>query len=244
MTKEIENEFVEAVLNDYHTAAIKSEVLLDTLITPAIEEILSLALDNKGIRYITKEFPIFKDTEVDWRSCKADYLLSDEKHIYLVELKTTNSSYRDSQYANYKNIRGENFKKLGDSFLSLLYKEYKPDDDKTDFKDKLNRFITTELGDEVSDDMDISFLRSWMKRHRISGTKKYIMQAFQMWKAGLSADKTIEIVYIVPEKKNITELKQVSFQEIIELYDRAGSEYLKWLIINVLTPLFKKGSDQ
>lgn len=53
----------EQVINDYFTANIKAEVIFDTILTPVIEDILSVTCPEKNgdIRLIAKEFPILKD---------------------------------------------------------------------------------------------------------------------------------------------------------------------------------------
>ena len=78
------------IVNDYFTANIKSEVLIDTLLTPIIGDILTIIGQHIGIKgkmqVLAKEFPMMKNgniDETDFRNCNADYLMSDENTVYL-----------------------------------------------------------------------------------------------------------------------------------------------------------------
>ena len=58
------------VIHDYYTAGIKTEVVIDTLITPVITELIKEMLESSGDKsiagdlvYITKEFPMIKHKE-------------------------------------------------------------------------------------------------------------------------------------------------------------------------------------
>ena len=104
----------DGVINDYYTAGIKTEVVIDTLITPVITELIKEMLENSGdksiagdLEYITKEFPMIKqkvdlyNDKRDYSSNKADYLLMDKNNIYLAELKTSMDSVADDQIGFY-----------------------------------------------------------------------------------------------------------------------------------------------
>lgn len=137
---EIHNRLKNEVMKDYFTANVKAEVLIDTILTPVIDEILTFFVNGKDsdskVKLLAKEFPLpvqnlssCKDEDsgqskkLSYRSRNVDYLMSDRKCIYFVELKTTWSSFEKDQMENYlkhcriKNSFGE---KEGFDFIRLL----------------------------------------------------------------------------------------------------------------------------
>lgn len=119
------------VIRDYYTAGIKSEVILDTLLTPVITELVMKAADPDGQRlfeddrepvFITKEFPLIKNADVSYSNTKADFLLCDKNMVYLVELKTTAGSTDDeAQLEHYsEKLDKLRFKTLAEEFIVLL----------------------------------------------------------------------------------------------------------------------------
>lgn len=116
------------VVNDYFTAGIKAEVILDMLLRPVLEKVLNQLLRRKdqGVHFITKEFPIPTEAN-DNHNCNVDYLMYGEKAVYLIELKTSSTSEDEKQLENYiKQIFGsgrlnENFGNLfGNRFIWML----------------------------------------------------------------------------------------------------------------------------
>ncbi len=92
-------------VNDYRTQKIKSEVVIDMLISDFIEEMVSYGIDEKGstVKLIAKEFPIerISQAENEHQYASVDYLLSDmSSNVYLTELKTTNDSFDGVQLLN------------------------------------------------------------------------------------------------------------------------------------------------
>ena len=110
-------------VSDYRTQKIKSEVIIDMLISEFIQEIAYFESD--GIKenplFLAKEFPITRvgqhtlhtdliekikagtvtSDELDKRQyASADYLLKSGNTFYLTELKTTNSSIDGIQFLN------------------------------------------------------------------------------------------------------------------------------------------------
>ncbi|MCR5452251.1 MAG: hypothetical protein K6F00_06445, partial [Lachnospiraceae bacterium] len=57
---EIKELIRDEAVHDYFTAGIKAEVILDMLLRPVLEKVLSQLLKGKdqGVHFITKEFPI------------------------------------------------------------------------------------------------------------------------------------------------------------------------------------------
>ena len=88
------------MVNDYFTPNIKAEVILDTLLMPYIEGIVKSQCGLDGVKFITKEMP-FEDEREDNRGKKIDYVLTDKKYIYMVELKTTKGSIGEEQRQAY-----------------------------------------------------------------------------------------------------------------------------------------------
>ena len=81
-------------VNDYRTQGIKSEVIIDMLISEFVAEIIAYGIgvdveDKDKIKLLAKEYPI-RLGEKYIKNAKASYLLSDEinRKIYLTELNT------------------------------------------------------------------------------------------------------------------------------------------------------------
>lgn len=121
--KSLEDMICEQVVNDYFTPNIKAEVILDTLLTPYVSQILR---NERGIDavFLTKEMSIPEGDTFGSAAPKIDYVLAGREAIYLVELKTTDSSIDDAQAESYLNhcqdkLFGE---KLGRQLLFILDK--------------------------------------------------------------------------------------------------------------------------
>jgi hypothetical protein len=116
---------------DYCTPGIKSEVIIDMLISEFIEEIIGFGTANRQVKdndieLITKEFPFPCDSQKDDRNFKADYLVADheDKIMYVVELKTSKDSLSIKQLQNYtKNLNSNNFAQYWD-FQNKLINTY------------------------------------------------------------------------------------------------------------------------
>ncbi len=101
----------EEIIKDYYTANIKSEVIMDTILTPVIAEVLTVMgrqneTINGKVRLLAKEFPILKNKNAEgekpnFQSCNADYLMCDHESVFFVELKTRQESYDEGQMKNY-----------------------------------------------------------------------------------------------------------------------------------------------
>lgn len=126
------NKIKQWIVNDYFTPNIKAEVILDTLLTPYVTEILKNQAGNMfegELYFITKEMSVLEakaseeDAENGNRGTKIDYILGDEKVVYLVELKTTDSSLKLEQADRYlENCCGKDgqTKTFGDVFGNKL----------------------------------------------------------------------------------------------------------------------------
>lgn len=122
-------------VNDYRTQGIKSEVIIDMLISEFVEEILAYGLvinvdDKSKIKLLAKEFPI-RLGEKYIKNAKASYLLSDEinKKIYLTELNTNawNFPGRDDkeQLTALVSAADDGVTKLWDFFFKVLDRHIK-----------------------------------------------------------------------------------------------------------------------
>lgn len=125
----------EWVVNDYFTPNIKAEVILDTLLTPYIPQILN----GYGIDavFLAKEMSLrgVQDDEGQEsnQGSKIDYVLADKQEniIYLVELKTTDSSVNTDQLSLYASLVNEPTTfgaVLGKRLLNILMESFQLDD--------------------------------------------------------------------------------------------------------------------
>jgi hypothetical protein len=298
MSREIRRTLQRAVLNDYYTASVKSEVTLDTLLTPVIAELLSIGT-GKNLKYITKEFPIIegKESRGDFRSSKADFFLSDDDYIYFVELKTTADSYNDEQYKKYLSIceKEKNIGEYGSRLIELLSLKYFDEEiqEKCFDKDKLDSIVTRIMKERLKfkEDVDLKKvrgeikslcdnnrfedayqireqledkLRTKMKENNFTGTKKFIMQAFQMCISDedFLGDKKIRVIYLMPKEPKPKDIADTTAtvivnkllvpddkeKEIMAFYTfdwlidigrcREKTSFLDWLIEDILKRLF------
>lgn len=109
------------VVNDYFTPNIKAEVILDTLLTPYVAELIDRCYDLKTV-FVTKEMSVLDETRTDDRGEKIDYILADENTVYLVELKTTDGSIDKTQAEKYvQNCEGKTFGSVfGNKLLKIM----------------------------------------------------------------------------------------------------------------------------
>lgn len=122
------------VVNDYFTPNIKAEVILDTLLTPYVPQILRSQCKDIDAVFLAKEMSMIETSEgqeqADNRGSKIDYVLADKNRdcVYLVELKTTDSSIDADQLSLYTSLSGQtsNFGDvLGKRLLDILDANFK-----------------------------------------------------------------------------------------------------------------------
>ncbi len=122
-------------VNDYRTQGIKSEVIIDMLISEFVAEIVAFGLeidvkDKSKIKLLAKEFPI-KLGEKYIKNTKASYLIGDDvnRKIYLTELNTNawNFPGRDDreQLTSLVNAEDDGVDKLWDFFFKVLDRHIK-----------------------------------------------------------------------------------------------------------------------
>ena len=122
----------ECVVNDYFTPSIKAEVILDTLLTPYVAEIVN-AQSELRMELVAKEMSVLDTEQTKQNSTygkkgtKIDYILAGETFVYLVELKTTDGSIKEKQARRYlSNCRSKTFGAVfGDKLLDILNQTFK-----------------------------------------------------------------------------------------------------------------------
>lgn len=101
--KNFYDELKKNVVMDFCTAGIKAEVIIDTLITPYVCDIVKTGLKiDESVELVAKEFPIYRDSNpTNLKNAKVDYLLKSGNTFYMVELKTTKGSENEKQLKRY-----------------------------------------------------------------------------------------------------------------------------------------------
>lgn len=113
----------EWTVSDYCTPGIKAEVILDMLISDFIGDLLQFHYNNgKKVTLLLKEYPIkIYEDEGNHRNAKVDYLVCvEDAKLVLVELKTTNDSFRDEQECRMQQAVGSGAKSLIDFYDKIV----------------------------------------------------------------------------------------------------------------------------
>lgn len=136
--KDFYEELKKNVVMDFCTAGIKAEVIIDTLITPYVCEIVKIGLLGKDnyrqqnwpvdkLELVAKEFPIEREKDQNnLQNAKIDYLLRSGNQFYIVELKTTKGSENSKQLRRYANYLSED-SSIFNCFIDIIYKLWKND---------------------------------------------------------------------------------------------------------------------
>ena len=220
----------DSVLNDYYFAGIKAEVVLDTMMTPVIADLLKEQINFTGKPvYITKEFPL-KTSAKDYRNRKADYVLMDNKSIYLVELKTSMGSIDKEQLDAYgEKLDNYNGKKLLYEFTELLKSVFGITDEdncdlvsvtdrivksltdsKTGFSDRVSSLSKSDPQEEQRERTE-QYIRTLMKNKKIKSSQKFLFQAAQIVTNSNPSDwesKDIKLIYMMPCESRSKILKE------------------------------------
>lgn len=188
------DQLVEWVVNDYFTPNIKAEVILDTLLSPYVGGIIKHQCGDKvgGLSFVTKEMSVEMYCEDSEKGkygdmgTKIDYILADEEKVYLVELKTTDSSIEPEQAKRYRqNCAGGTFGSVfGDKLLRILSRKTNlPTDKLQDGERRLLTFFesVTKKYDAVHYDRSYAGQAKALLRQRGWGsTYKYLYTAGQI----------------------------------------------------------------
>lgn len=198
----------QQVVNDYFTPNIKAEVILDTLLTPYISQIIrtQCGIDAK---LLTKEMSMEDVLSENDRGAKIDYVLEDDKNVYLVELKTTTGSIKKKQVIRYlQHCCGPKHepKTFGDVFgkkllklINKYYKKYIPSECWPMVR--LKTVFQTIAGDCKADE-HADRASKFLKAEGLAGTYKYLYTAGQILDKCSDLDalwkKELRLIYITP----------------------------------------------
>lgn len=191
------------VVNDYFTPNIKAEVVLDTLLTEYITEIIRGQLPGQvgKLTFLTKEMSILEEADSDDRGSKIDYVLEDDQFVYLIELKTTKGSINARQASRYiKNCYHQSFgTALGDKLLRIMAKKYPKAGSWT--VDGLDRAFRNTAGEGRP---RVDRARRYLKEKGLASTHKYLYTVGQLLDnhAGEIRDlwhKPLKLIYLTPD---------------------------------------------
>ncbi len=219
-------------IRDYWTQAVKSEVIIDMLISDFVGEMLAaqLAMEQgkenpKNVALLAKEFPIKKPGEKrktkDGREYlsndKVDYMIAADKELYLVELKTTVNSYSEEQLRNMEAVRGGGISALWEFFFKVMASKVEKGKGAIDSKKYMNTLFHIEKearilsGDSIKSFKDYS---DSIDRRMLSKVQTILSKQY---------DK-IGIAYIGPEKLKATlSPKNVTFVNLEEFIAPQGA---------------------
>lgn len=217
----------DLVVNDYFTPNIKAEVILDTLLTPYVPQILRNECSIDAV-FLTKEMSLESVEEnggqpVNDRGSKIDYLLAGKEYVYLVELKTTAGSIESDQTKRYikyccdEKYRPGTFGRVfGDKLLRILRKKYtfsgKGSVDGDWNRDHLPAVFDETVGKGTGKDHALR-ARCYLRRTNRASTYKYLYTAGQILDHCSEAsgpegvkqkleelwNKEIRLIYITPD---------------------------------------------
>lgn len=197
------------VVSDYFTPNIKAEVILDTLLTPYVKQMLwnecGIHADFLTKEMSTEEIPPDSTEPEDDRGAKIDYVFAGEDLVYLVELKTTSGSIKKDQAKRYiecccfKDKAPKTFGSVfGDKLLRILDKKYGKPDDPWRF-DAIYEKFSKGSGEKPALAMEV------LRQKDKASTYKYLYTVSQILEAcpgenDLKAlwDKDLRLVYITP----------------------------------------------
>lgn len=99
------NKMLLSILHDYRIPKVQVERNVQTVLSIFIENIVQAVFKNKNdVKLISNEFPFKKQNN---QSINADFLLQSNNVIYIVELKTSSSSYKLEQLGEYIEIKNK-----------------------------------------------------------------------------------------------------------------------------------------
>lgn len=206
----LSEQITQLVVNDYFTPNIKAEVILDTLLTPYIGQIVEYALckQNQSLTLLTKEMPISESCGSDNRGTKIDYVLEDKSgFVYLVELKTAKGSINAAQVSRYtENCGGTTFGAvIGKKLLTIMGTKFKPAEAWT--TGNLLEAFQGVVGDKGKKGEYENLARLFLKRTGSASTRKYLYTVGQILDRcdDLEAlwSRELRLVYLTPDGENV-----------------------------------------
>lgn len=214
MSETLESVIRKWVVNDYFTPNIKAEVILDTLLTPYVPQLLRNECEIDAV-FLTKEMSLEQflpdgtgPEKKNDRGPKIDYVLTG-RYAYLVELKTTDGSIESDQAKRYLECccapagRPRTFASVfGMKLLRILGKQYSPDCPWE--LETLPKMFSGIAGDGKEDDHAERAMR-YLRQSGRASTGKYLYTAGQILDrcpdaASLRAlwGKELRLLYITP----------------------------------------------
>ncbi len=219
-------------IRDYWTQAVKSEVIIDMLISDFVGEMLAaqLAMEQgkenpKNVALLAKEFPIKKPGEKrktkDGREYlsndKVDYLIAADKELYLVELKTTANSYSDEQLDNMEDVRKGGISAFWEFFFKVMASKTEKGKGAIDSKKYINTLFHIEKEAGLPIDDSIKSFKDYsdsIDQRMLSKVQTILFKQY---------DK-IGIAYICPEKlKGTLSKKDILFLNLSEFIAPEGA---------------------
>ena len=247
---DILNVISNSVIDDYYTAAIKSEVILDMLITPVITDLIGIAKDEE-FKYITKEFPLVTG-DSGFSSAKADYLLCNKENVYLVELKTSVDSVDTKQIKRYEGLYDTRFyietdadkelngnSSIGNWFIKLVKEKLIKECQTCGIiqgKGTSSKDITEkELAEQIFGGMHLDKkedVQNYIQKRSKRGTIKYLTQINQIASSKEDLkDKLVKVYYLIPKATSSIpdEFDVILFPEIIRKWNHVKKDFLNKL---------------
>lgn len=236
------------VVNDYFTPNIKAEVILDTLLSEYIHEVV------EGTTLVAKEMSIPMGDHYGSMGPKIDYVLAGDK-VYLIELKTTDSSDNDKQARKYLDTcQGESFcDKLGRQLLSILNKKTVFDLKLGEYEHWTNETLRTAFDVilqkyrvESQDGHCAEQAMALIRKERWTQSKKYRSRKYlytlgqlvdhpeKLW------DKKMEVIYLTPDGQRTHEgIEHRSLKKFVaSLPDRHPNDNLARLLADIIAAIY------
>lgn len=194
------------VVNDYFTPNIKAEVILDTLLTPYITQIVQGQLGKQvgNLTFLTKEMSISDEDSKNNQGSKIDYVLEDETFVYLVELKTTKGSINTNQAKRYiQNCYGTDktfFMVLGKRLMDIMDMEFSS---AAPWTVETLRCTFQNVTRNCEGTTSSEHAKSYLKAKRLASTYKYLYTVGQLLEhhsGGMQTlwKKPLRLVYLTP----------------------------------------------
>ncbi len=189
-------------VSDYWTQSVRSEIIIDMLISDFVGEMLTSVLSPKPekVQLLAKEFPIKKpgeqkkkkDGEEVLSNDKVDYLVAADETLYLVELKTTAKSYSQEQFDRMIAIRDKGNEELWKYFFAIMASKCQKKWE-TDSKKYLNSLYHIEKAAGIPLDESIKSFKAFsdsINKDILDRDQKFLLDKYE----------GLEIAYIGPEK--------------------------------------------
>lgn len=117
-------EILKQILEDYQMPKVRVEDRIASFLDKHLAEMLNLEFygsikPTDPIRLVAREFPI--KNSIDSKSITIDALLANRTKIFLMELKTSSGSFKESQLNNYLNLKNKIFEQSAEFLITDLF---------------------------------------------------------------------------------------------------------------------------